>query len=47
MGLGDGQLYRPADSGVILSVERLLHEDRAPEVGVVSEGLTQLLIELH
>ncbi len=47
MGLADGELYRTADSGVVLSVVRLVHEDLAIEVVVVDEGLTELLIELH
>ena len=47
VGLADGELYRTTDSGVVLSVVRLVHEDVAIEVVVVDEGLTELLIELH
>ena len=47
LGLADSELYRTADSGVVLSVVRLAHEDLAIEVMLVYEGLTELLIELH
>ena len=46
MGLADGELYRTADSGVVLSIVRLVHEDLAIEIVVVDEGLTELLIDV-
>ncbi len=46
MGLADGELYRTTDSGTVLSLIRLVHEDLAIEVKVFEEGLTELLIDV-